>query len=64
MSNNNIAIQVENLSKLYRIGIKQQMRDSFVSNVFDFIKSPWKNFQKYRSLYKFDDIKLDPNLKS
>ncbi len=64
MSSNNIAIQVENISKLYRIGMKQEMRDSFVSTMLGFIKSPWKNYRKYRSLYKFDDIKLDQIQKS
>ena len=57
MSSNDIAIKVENLSKIYRIGIKKEMQDSFAGAIFNFIKSPWKNYQKYRSLYKFDDIK-------
>ena len=57
MSSNDFAIKAESLSKIYRIGIKQEMRDSFAGAIFDFIKSPWKNYQKYRSLYKFDDIK-------
>ena len=64
MSSNNIAIRVENISKLYRIGIKQEMRDSFASAMFSFIKSPWKNYRKYRSLYRFDDIRLDQIQKS
>jgi lipopolysaccharide transport system ATP-binding protein len=57
MSSNDIAIKAENLSKIYRIGIKQEMQESFAGSIFDFIKSPWKNYRKYRSLYKFDDIK-------
>ena len=32
------------------------MHDSFAAAAFDFIKSPLKNYRKYRSLYKFDDI--------
>jgi lipopolysaccharide transport system ATP-binding protein len=56
MSNKDIAIKVENLSKLYRIGLKEEMHDSFATTMFDFIKKPLKNYQKYRSLYKFDDI--------
>jgi lipopolysaccharide transport system ATP-binding protein len=59
MSTDDFAIKAENLSKIYRIGIKEEIRDSFASAVFDFIKSPWKNYQKYRSLYKFDDLKSD-----
>jgi lipopolysaccharide transport system ATP-binding protein len=64
MSSNDIAIKVEHLSKLYRIGMKKEMQDSFASAMFSFIKSPWKNYQKYRSLYQFDDIRLDQNQKS
>ena len=37
------------------------MQEHFASAIFDFIKSPWKNYRKYRSLYKFDDINLDQN---
>ena len=59
MSSNNIAIKVENISKVYRIGMKQEMQDSLAAAVFDFIMSPLKNYRKYRSLYKFDDIKID-----
>ena len=59
MNSSNLAIKAENLSKIYRIGLKEKMRDSFAAAMFDFIKSPWKNYQKYRSLYKFDDIKTD-----
>jgi len=59
MNSNDIAIKVENLSKLYRIGLKEEMHDSFVRTMLDFAKSPWKNYRKYRSLYKFDDNEPD-----
>ena len=59
MNSKNIAIKVENISKCYRIGLKENMHDSIGGAIFDFIKSPLKNYKKYRSLYKFDDI--DPN---
>ena len=55
----NTAIKVENISKLYRIGLKEKTRDTFGATLIDFIKSPLKNYRKYLSLYKFDDI--DPN---
>ena len=55
----NIAIKVENISKLYRIGLKEEIHDTFSGVLFDYIKSPLKNYRKYRSLYKFDDIKPD-----
>ncbi len=57
MSSKDIAIRVENISKRYRIGLKEQMQDSLGGAILDFIKSPLKNYRKYRSLYKFDDIK-------
>jgi lipopolysaccharide transport system ATP-binding protein len=59
MSSEDIVIKVENISKLYRIGMKDEMRDSFALAIFDFIKRPFINYRKYRSLYKFDDIELD-----
>ncbi len=61
MSSNNIAIKVENISKCYRIGVKENMYDSIGGAIFDFIKSPLKNYRKYSSLYKFDDVNPDSN---
>lgn len=57
----NIALKIENISKCYRIGLKNDIHDSFAQSLFNFIKSPYKNYRKYRSLYKFDDIKPDEN---
>jgi lipopolysaccharide transport system ATP-binding protein len=59
MSSNNIAIKVENINKIYRIGVKEEMHDSFGGAMFGFIKNPIKNYKKYRSFYKFDDIDLN-----
>lgn len=59
MNSKDIAIKVENISKRYRIGIKEDIHDSIGGAIFDFIKSPFKNFKKYRSLYKFDDDSSD-----
>ncbi|MFQ5866208.1 MAG: ABC transporter ATP-binding protein, partial [bacterium] len=56
MRSKDIAIKVQNISKRYRIGLKEEMRDSFAVAVLDFIKSPLKNYRKYRSLYEFEDI--------
>ncbi len=58
---NNIAIKVENISKCYRIGVKEQIHETFAGTIVDFIKSPLKNYRKYRSLYKFDDINPNGN---
>jgi lipopolysaccharide transport system ATP-binding protein len=59
MNNKNIAIKVENISKCYRIGMKETMPDSLVKSIGNFIKSPLKNYRKYRALYNFTDV--DPN---
>ena len=53
------AIKAENISKVYRIGLKEDIHDSIASAVFDFIKAPVKNYRKYRSLYRFDEIDPD-----
>ncbi len=56
MKSNNVAIKVENLNKIYRIGLKEGMHDSLGKSFFEFLKSPVTNYKNYRSLYKFDDI--------
>jgi len=56
MNNKNIAIKVENISKCYRIGLKETMQDSLVKTVGNFIVNPLKNYRTYRSLYNFDDV--------
>ena len=61
MGHGNTAIKVDELGKCYRIGLKDNMNDSLAKSVFSFIKSPVKNYRKYRSLYNFDDITLEHN---
>jgi lipopolysaccharide transport system ATP-binding protein len=61
MSNKDIAIKVENLSKIYRIGLKENMHDSLGGAILDFLKSPLKNYRTYRSLYRFDDFETNGN---
>lgn len=63
MGSENISIKVENISKLYRIGVKEQIYDSLGRSIFEFIKSPLNNYRKYRSLYRFADVKLDNDYK-
>lgn len=53
---NNFAIQADDLSKCYRIGLKDVLPDSIGQAIFNFVKSPLKNYSKYRSLYKFDEF--------
>lgn len=62
MSANESAIIVENLSKCYRIGVKDQIHDTFGKTIFNFAKNPIRNYRKYRSLYKFDDVTPDQEI--
>ena len=48
-------IKAENLSKCYRIGLKDEIQGDFSIALLNFLKSPFKNYRKYRSLYNFDD---------
>jgi lipopolysaccharide transport system ATP-binding protein len=59
MSSKCIAVRAENISKYYRLGIKEKMHDSMLRTILGFVSSPWTNYRKYRSLYRFDDF--DPN---
>lgn len=59
MIDKDIAIKVENINKCYRIGLKEDMHDTFGMSIFNFIRSPLDNYRKYRSLYTFDDINPD-----
>lgn len=59
MNDKDIAIKVENISKRYRIGLKDDMHDTFGQSVFNFLKSPLRNWRKYRALYKFDQNNSD-----
>ena len=56
---NDIMIKVNGISKCYRIGLKDDIHTDFTVAAFEFIKSPWKNYRKYRALYRFDDIDPD-----
>jgi len=56
MNDKKLAIKVEGVSKRYRIGVKEQMHENLGSAIIDVIKSPLKNYRKYRSLYDFKDI--------
>jgi len=55
-----IAIRVQNLSKRYRIGLKEEMHDSLVSIFTDFVTRPIKNLQRLRKLARFQEDGHDP----
>jgi lipopolysaccharide transport system ATP-binding protein len=63
MNDSDITIIVKNLSKCYRIGIKENLHDTFGATVFNFLRSPVNNFRKYRSLYRFDDYSFEKDEK-
>ncbi len=53
-----MAVKVDDIAKLYRLGVKDQTHENLGGAVLDFIKSPLRNYRKYRSLYRFDDADL------
>ena len=50
-----IAIKVTNLSKRYRIGLKEELHDSLTGQITSFIKSPISNFKRLQKLSKFSN---------
>ena len=54
-----IAIRVENLSKAYRIGLKEQQHETMLGAVAAWLKSPFSNFRDVRKLSHFEDIKAE-----
>jgi lipopolysaccharide transport system ATP-binding protein len=52
-----IAIRVENLSKAYRIGLKEERHETLAGAVASFVVSPFRNFSDVRRLSRFDDAK-------
>ncbi|AOY60034.1 ABC transporter ATP-binding protein [Desulfococcus multivorans] len=47
------AIRVDNISKRYRIGLKEKRQDTVGGEILRMLVSPFYNFRKYRSLYRF-----------
>jgi lipopolysaccharide transport system ATP-binding protein len=58
MSSQENVIKVQNISKCYRIGLREKMQDSFGALLLDFMKKPVSNYRKYRSLYTFNNKEL------
>jgi len=56
----NTAIKVENLSKRYRIGLKEEIHDTMVEAITDFVKRPLKNLQRLRRLSNFNENGNEP----
>lgn len=54
-----IAIRVENVSKVYRLGSVADAEDSLIKSLVKAFKSPVANYRKYKSLYDFQDLDFD-----
>ena len=54
-----VAIRVENLSKAYRIGLKEQQHETLLGAVAAWAKSPFKNFSDVRNLSRFEEAKTE-----
>lgn len=50
-----IAIKVENISKRYRIGLKEETKDTFVGAVGSVLKSPIQNLKRLQKLTHFNN---------
>jgi len=50
---NKSAIIVENISKRYRIGVKEELHDTLVGSLISWIKYPLSNFRRVQKLSKF-----------
>jgi lipopolysaccharide transport system ATP-binding protein len=62
MTATKLAISVNNISKRYRLGARELEFDSLGAAILETLKSPLKNYRKYRSLYDFSDVdgSVDP----
>jgi lipopolysaccharide transport system ATP-binding protein len=48
-------IKVQNLSKRYRLGLKEKQAETLAGQIGNLIKSPWSNFKRLREMSKFGD---------
>ncbi|MDP3200380.1 MAG: ABC transporter ATP-binding protein [Algoriphagus sp.] len=51
----NSVIKVENLSKRYRIGLKEKQADTLVGQIVNTLKSPWENFKRLYQLNRYGE---------
>lgn len=56
-----IAINVNNISKRYRIGLKEKTNDTFVGAIGSIFKSPFENFKRLKNLTHFKNDKENPD---
>ena len=48
-----IAIKVSNLSKRYRIGLKEEVHDTFMGSIASWLRSPVSNYRRVHNLASF-----------
>ena len=58
MANGMPVIQAEGISKRYRIGSFDERSETVLGSVAQLLTTPYRNFKKYRGLYKFKDGKI------
>ncbi|PZX47645.1 ABC transporter ATP-binding protein [Algoriphagus chordae] len=49
----NTVIKVENLSKRYRLGLKEKQAETLTGQIGNLIKSPWENLKRLRDMNRF-----------
>ena len=50
----NQVIRVQNISKRYRLGLKEKQAKTFAGQITNVIKAPWQNLKRLRAMSKFD----------
>ncbi|QDG51706.1 ABC transporter ATP-binding protein [Persicimonas caeni] len=56
---NDVAISVDQLSKRYRIGTRDEQQDTLIGALNSWLKAPLKNFRRIRRLSRFDGPQAD-----
>jgi ABC-type polysaccharide/polyol phosphate transport system ATPase subunit len=46
-------IKVENISKRYRLGLKEKQAETLAGQIGNMIKSPWQNLKRLREMSRF-----------
>jgi lipopolysaccharide transport system ATP-binding protein len=46
-------IKVQNLSKRYRVGLKEKKAETLAGQIANVIKSPWQNLKRLKDLNRF-----------
>jgi len=57
----NTAINVEHLSKAYRIGLKERRNETLVGAISAMVRAPLENLRNLRRLSRFDDATAEPS---